>query len=221
MDYSLNEMEARILGVLVEKQMTTPEYYPLTLNALRNGCNQKSNRPPVTNWSEAEVNEAIQHLREKHLVWQVKTPGSRVAKFEHNMKEVADLSSGELGLLCTLLLRGPQTVGELKTRTARMVEFHGLAAVEHTLQKLMNHESGPFVEKQMPRPGQKENRYAQLFYVGGETEPELDSMASPPENPMDGAESDPLRLLKERVEILEAELQDLKAGFIQFKKQFE
>ena len=144
-----------------------------------------------------------------------------MAKFEHNMKEVADLSSGELGLLCTLLLRGPQTVGELKTRTTRMVEFHGLAAVEHTLQKLMNHESGPFVEKQMPRPGQKENRYAQLFYVGGETEPELDSMASPPENPMDGAESDPLRLLKERVEILEAELQDLKAEFIQFKKQFE
>ena len=221
MEYTLDEKEARILGVLIEKQMTTPDYYPLTLNALVNGCNQKSSRYPVVNWSETEVNDALQRLRTNHLVWQVKTPGSRVAKFEHNMKEVADFSTGELGLLCVLLLRGPQTVGELKTRTVRMVEFHGLAAVEHTLQKLMNHENGPFVEKRMPMPGQKESRFAQLFHAGEESVPESDSLAMPVEGPVKDAEADRVRCLEERVASLEAELRELTAAFREFKKQFE
>ncbi|RJP81083.1 MAG: DUF480 domain-containing protein [Desulfobacteraceae bacterium] len=221
MEYSLNETEARVLGVLIEKQMTTPDYYPLTLNALVNGCNQKSNRYPVTNWSEAEVENALQNLRNRHLVWQVKTHGSRAAKFEHNMKEVADFSTSELGILCTLLLRGPQTAGELKSRTARMVEFHGLAAVEHTLQKLMSHEKGPFAEKRMRMTGQKESRYVQLFCPVGPDEPIADPDSSSPAKPVEYDDPDRLNRLEERVESLETELLDLKTEFLEFRKQFE
>jgi uncharacterized protein len=221
MDYSINELEARIVGVLIEKQMTTPDYYPLTLNALVNGCNQKSNRYPIKIWSEAEVESALQSLRDKHLVWQVKTHGSRTAKFEHNMKEVADFSTSELGILCVLLLRGSQTVGELKSRTTRMVEFHGLAAVEHTLQKLMNHEKGPFVEKRMRMPGQKECRYAQRFCIVEQEEWDSGSISPSIEKNGAGMDHDRVDQLEEKVNQLEAELKDLRTQFSEFQKQFE
>jgi uncharacterized protein YceH (UPF0502 family) len=221
MKYSLNEIEARILGVLIEKQMTTPDYYPLTLNALVNACNQKSNRNPVMNLDEGMVEQTLKSLREQHLVWQVKTHGSRTAKFEHNMKEVVDFSTSELGILCILLLRGPQTTGELKSRTTRMVEFHGLAAVEHTLQKMMNHENGPFAEKRIRMPGQKESRYAQLFCTLEQEGLGSDPILSSSGEKDDAAENDRLDRLEENVNILEAELQDLRTQFSEFKKQFE
>ncbi|MBU0992398.1 MAG: YceH family protein [Proteobacteria bacterium] len=216
MEYSLDEIEARILGVLIEKQMTTPDYYPLTLNALLNGCNQKSNRNPVMNCDENEVESALQRLREKHLVWQVKTHGSRTVKFEHNMKEAVDFSADELGIICVLLLRGSQTIGELKSRTTRMVEFHGLAAVEHILQKLMSHEKGPFVEKQARMPGQKESRYAQLFCMS-----EQEELGSDNTGKKEDADNDRVDQLAEKVDVLEAELQDLRMQFSEFKRQFE
>jgi len=221
MDYSINELEARIVGVLIEKQMTTPDYYPLTLNALVNGCNQKSNRYPIKIWNETEVEGALQSLRVKHLVWQVKTHGSRAAKFEHNMKEVADFSTSELGILCVLLLRGSQTVGELKSRTTRMVEFHGLAAVEHTLQKLINHEKGPFVEKQMRMPGQKECRYAQRFCIVEQEEWDSEPESSSPEKMAVAEDLERMDRLEEKVNQLEAELMELKLNFAEFRKQFE
>ena len=145
MEISLNDVETRILGVLIEKEMSTPNYYPLTLNALVNACNQRTNRDPVMDLDEVTVSEALARIRTDRLVWQVKTQGSRALKYQHNMKDLADLSNRALALLCELLLRGPQTAGELRTRTARMTDFDSVPAVEHALKKLAEHEKGPFV----------------------------------------------------------------------------
>ena len=136
MEISLNDVEARILGVLIEKEMSTPDYYPLTLNALVNACNQKTNRDPVMDLDEDTVSESLVRMRTDRLVWQVKTQGSRALKYQHNMKDLAGLSNRALALLCELLLRGPQTAGELRTRTGRMADFDGVPAVEHALKKL-------------------------------------------------------------------------------------
>lgn len=163
MDIQLNPIEVRILGALIEKETATPDYYPLTLNSLVNACNQKSSRDPVMDLDETQVENALDSLRNQRLVWQVKVQGSRVVKYEQNMKNIADFSKSELALLCVLMLRGPQTAGELRTRTTRLIEFHGLSAVEHSLQKLIDHEKGPFVLKMPREPGQKECRYAHLF----------------------------------------------------------
>ena len=124
MEWALTPVEARILGVLIEKQMSTPDYYPMTLNAVVTACNQKTNRAPVMDLDEPEVREGLDRLRQRRLVWQVKTQGSRVPKYEHNMGAAAEFSERELGLLCELLLRGPQTPGELRARSSRLVEFH-------------------------------------------------------------------------------------------------
>ncbi len=163
MEFNLNPVEIRILGSLIEKQMTTPDTYPLTLNSLVNACNQKSNREPVMELDAETVERALDRLRADQLVWQVKTQGSRALKYEHNMHKVADFSTRQLSVLCMLLLRGPQTAGELRSRTARMTEFNALQAVEHTLQKLADHENGSFVVKLSRRPGHKESRYIHLF----------------------------------------------------------
>ena len=223
MEYALSPVEARILGALIEKQISTPDYYPLTLNSLVNACNQKSNRHPVMNLEEDEVDRELQSLREKHLVWQVKTQGSRMPKFEHNMKDVADFSTWELAILCELLLRGPQTTGELRSRASRLAEFHGLAAVEHTLGKLEEHEKGPFVVQLPRQSGQKERRYAHLFY--GTPQAEADSGVSFPEpDTVDEAHekyAERMDLLEERVNALETELNELKSLFMEFRKQFE
>lgn len=212
MKYNLNQIEARILGVLVEKQMSTPEYYPLTLNALINACNQKSNRDPVMNLDEAAVVEALDSLRKQHLVWQIMTHGSRTPKYEHNMKEVAAFSESQLAILCELMLRGPQTLGELRTRTARLTEFYGLSDVEHTLKRLMDHESGPFSVQLPRRPGHKENRYTHLF---SEVESSEDAYASPEASAPTRTDSD-----NRRIEILEKKVEDLQTAFSNLRDQF-
>ncbi len=209
MDMVLNAIEIRILGVLIEKQMATPDHYPLTLNALVNACNQTTNRDPVMRLDKVAVEESLTRLRNDRLVFQVKAQRSRALKYEHNMKDVADFSDRELGILCVLLLRGPQTVGELRSRTGRLAEFHGLAAVEHTLKKLANHESDSFVQRLARRPGHKENRYAHLF---GEMVQQTEE---------DGPDDDRVELLEKRVKDLRAELDDLKAQIYAFKRQFE
>lgn len=218
MDIVLNEIEARIIGVLIEKQMATPDYYPLTLNALINACNQTTNRDPVMQLDQAVVEEALARLRSERLVFQVKAQGSRALKYEYNIKDLADFSDRELAIVCVLLLRGSQTAGELRSRTARLAEFHGVAAVEHTLHKLAGHEAGPFVLRLDRRPGQKESRYAHTFGImAGPSAEDAPSQAAAPVASHEGVDRDRMKLLEKKVDDLAKELVDLKAQFYEFK----
>src|SRR5437773_783224 len=158
----LNEVECRVLGALVEKEAATPEYYPLSLNALVNACNQKSNRDPVMNLDEGEVREALDGLNHKSLAGATSTAESRVTKYEHRIGEVFNLGRRESALLGVLLLRGPQTPGELRGRSERLHRFEDLGEVQSTLQRMI--EFSPPLVKMLPRqPGTKEARYAHLL----------------------------------------------------------
>lgn len=221
MEISLNPIEVRILGALIEKQMSTPDYYPLTLNALMNACNQKTNRDPVMSLDEETLTHALDSLRRQRLVWQVKTQGSRAPKFEHNLKEVTEFSTSELGILCELLLRGPQTAGELRARTNRLVEFNGLAAVEHTLQKLIAHEKGPFAVELPRRAGHKENRFTHLFCEVDLSADAFDLSTGVSPEPEAGAEGDRIARLEETVAGLQKALDELRDQFLAFKRKFE
>lgn len=220
MDFILTEEEVRVLGVLAEKQMTTPEYYPMSLNAVKVACNQKSNRDPVVEYEEAAVLEALDSLRRKGLALVVSGGGSRVRKYEHKLREALFLSQKEQALLTMLMLRGPQTLGELRSRTDRMAEFADLAEVEETLRDLSAAERSPRpLVMMLPRmPGQKENRYAQL--LAGE--PDLEALAAREASAVpQPAGTSRLAELEEKVEMLTRELQELKEQFRQFKQQFE
>ncbi len=158
----LSPVAARVLGSLVEKEITTPEYYPLSLNALANACNQKNNREPVMNLDEDQIRQALHQLEDDGLAGVARGPDSRVAKYEHRMQEVFNFTRGEIAVVCVLLLRGPQTPGELRGRGERMHRFEELSDVQSTLQRLMQRE--PPLVKVLPRqPGTKEARYAHLF----------------------------------------------------------
>ena len=146
----LTDIETRVLGALVEKQLSTPEYYPLTLNALTLACNQKNNRHPVTAYSENEVGNAVERLREKNLIYVFYGSTSRVPKYKHVMPEVLHTNAAETALMCVLLLRGPQTPGELRGNAARLYEFSGLDEVEQTLTGLISHEPDTLVTR-LPR----------------------------------------------------------------------
>jgi uncharacterized protein len=158
----LSPVAARVLGSLVEKEITTPEYYPLSLNALANACNQKNNREPVMNLDEDEIRQALHQLEDDGLAGPARGIDSRVAKYEHRLQEVFNFTRGEVAVVCVLLLRGPQTPGELRGRGERMHRFEELSDVQSTLQRLMQRE--PSLVKVLPRqPGTKEARYAHLF----------------------------------------------------------
>src|SRR3954469_3994023 len=158
----LTEIETRVLGSLVEKDITTPDYYPLSLNALVNACNQKNNRDPVMTLDEGAVRDALATLQEKRMAGPASGADSRVTKYEHRLQEVFNFTRGEIAIICVLLLRGPQTPGELRGRTERMFRFEELSDVLSTLQRLGQRE--PPLVKQLPRqPGTKEARFAQLF----------------------------------------------------------
>jgi uncharacterized protein YceH (UPF0502 family) len=158
----LTPVEARVLGSLVEKEITTPEYYPLSLNALANACNQKNNREPVTNLDEDQIRQALHGLEDDGLAGPARGTESRVTKYEHRVQEVFNFTRGEIAVVCVLLLRGPQTPGELRGRTERMHRFEELSDVQATLQRLMQRE--PPLAKVLPRqPGTKEARYAHLL----------------------------------------------------------
>jgi uncharacterized protein YceH (UPF0502 family) len=165
----LSPIAARVLGSLVEKEITTPEYYPLSLNALANACNQKNNREPVTNLDEGEIRQALHRLEDFGLASAARGTESRVAKYEHHMQEVFNFTRGEIAVMCVLLLRGPQTPGELRGRTERMHPFEELSDVQSTLQRLMQREP-PLVMVLPRQPGTKEARYAHLL-SGEVTEP--------------------------------------------------
>jgi uncharacterized protein len=217
----LDEVEVRVLGSLVEKQVTTPEYYPLTLNALALACNQKSNRNPVVLYDEETVNRAIESLRAKNLVYVFYGSTSRVPKYKHMMGEVFELGAQELALICVLMLRGPQTVGELRGRTDRLCDFSGLHEVEETLQLLSDKETQPLVLKLPRQPGQKEVRYAHL--LSGEVNidylPERDGTES--DETSKPVRNDRIKDLEQEVETLKAEVSRLKQEFEDFKKQFD
>jgi uncharacterized protein len=217
----LNAVEVRVIGSLVEKQITTPEYYPLTLNALVNACNQISNRDPVVAYDEKTVARALDSLREKQLAWMVTGAGSRVPKYEHRLGEALRLAEQEVAALCVLMLRGPQTIGEIKGRSARMYEFKELEEVEMTLQSLSSAEPNPLIIKLPRQAGMKESRYAHL--LSGEVRIE-ETQAAPRLEPATievRAENERIARLEGEVENLRQELTELKQQFLDFKKQFE
>ena len=196
----LDPTEVRVLGALMEKEATTPEYYPLSLNALVNACNQKTNREPVTDYDDDTVADALASLREKHLALTL-TGGSRVNKYQQRMSETLNLGRRESAVLCVLFLRGPQTLGEIKDRSERMFSFADLAETEAVLEKL-----GALVKKLPRLPGQKEARYVHLL----SGEPDLEAMAEP------SSAAPPTRVAQ-----LEQDLRDLRSEFDDLKRRFE
>ena len=207
----LSDIETRGLGALVEKQVTTPEYYPLTVNALTLACNQKNNRYPVTSYSESQVTAAVESLREKNLAYVFYGSTSRVPKYKHVMPEVLHLNHAETAVMCVLMLRGPQTPGELRGNAARLHDFAGLDEVEQTLNALISREPEPLVVRLPRQAGQKEVRFAHL--LSGEVQvvepaPEIQRVS-------------PREALEQKVEMLATEVEKLRQQFEQFKKQFE
>jgi len=215
------ELEVRVLGSLIEKQITTPEYYPLTLNALMLACNQKNNRNPVTAYDETTVAEAIESLRVKNLAYVFYGSNSRVPKYKHVVPEIFHLSHSELSLMCLLMLRGPQTVGELHGRSGRMFDFKGLEDVEETVNSLISKDPDPLVVRLPRQPGQKETRFAHL--LGGEINLEAMSESQPAREGTGSRTGSGERIsqLEHEVERLSTEMQGLQRQFEEFKKQFE
>jgi uncharacterized protein YceH (UPF0502 family) len=211
----LNDGEVRVLGALVEKEITTPDYYPLSLNALTNACNQKSNRDPVMSLSESQVTQALEGLRGQGLARQVSSFDSRVPKFAHQLAETFNFDRRETAVLCVLLLRGPQTPGELRGRAERLYAFDDLDAVEATLHRLT--ERQPPLVRQLPKlPGTKESRWTHL--LAGEVEAWEPPPASGPDAP---AEDERVRRLEAEVEHLRKEVAELRQQLNEFRKQFE
>jgi len=218
-DNTLTPVEVRVLGSLIEKEITTPEYYPLTLNALTNACNQISNRDPVVSFEDKTVARALEDLRDKKLVWMVTGVG-RVPKYEHRLKEALMLAEQELAVLCVLMLRGPQTVGEIRGRTGRLYEFKELDEVELTLQALLT--AQPPLAVKLPRqPGTKESRYAHLLSGPIEIEEREVATRLEPATIEVRQENERLARVEEELAKVRAELGDLKRQFLDFKKQFE
>ncbi len=212
-------MEARVLGSLMEKDITTPDYYPLSLNALVNACNQKNNREPVMNLDEETVRESLQRLQEHRLAGPARGADSRVTKYEHRIQEVFNFTRAETAVICVLLLRGPQTPGELRGRTERLFRFEELSDVQSTLQRLMQRD--PALVKALPRqPGTKEIRYAHL--LSGDKE-EWQNVASSPVQAVvaESPDGSRLALLEQQVRELQREIAELRQQMADFKKQFE
>ncbi len=210
----LTEIETRVLGSLIEKQVTTPEYYPLTLNALTLACNQKNNRHPVTAYTENQVSDGVESLRKKNLAYEFHGSTSRVPKFKHVMPEVMHLNAAETALMCVLMLRGAQTLGELRGNTSRLHEFSTLEEIEQTLNELISRDTEPLVVRLPRQPGQKEGRFAHL--LSGEID--VEAMAVESERP---SRHTAVERLEQKVDALTAEVEKLKEQFDQFRRQFE
>jgi uncharacterized protein YceH (UPF0502 family) len=218
MDILLNEVETRVLGSLVEKDVTTPDYYPLSLNALVNACNQKNNRDPVMNLDEEAVRQALASLQEKRLAGPTSSADSRVTKYEHRLQEAFNFTRGETAVLCVLLLRGPQTPGELRGRTERMHRFEDLTEVQSTLQRLMQRDP-PLIRVLARQPGTKESRYKHL--LAGDAEDVVDQPHAPAPVRGTSADADRIARLEDEVANLQKEVADMKQQFASFQKQFE
>lgn len=222
MDALLNPVEARVLGALIEKQITTPASYPLTLSSLTAACNQKSNRNPVTDLDEKEIARAILTLREKHLAWETAEAGARVMKYSHNLTQLFALSDQQLAILCELILRGPQTGGELRTHCERMYSLGDSAQTETLLLSLIEYPDRPLAVKLPREPGRRENRYAQLLC--GEVVLPTENLQPPAEAAAlvaVRAENERIAVLEQEVQQLRTEISDLNRQFAEFKTQFE
>jgi uncharacterized protein YceH (UPF0502 family) len=221
MDATLDEVEVRVLGALVEKQLATPDYYPLTLHALVNACNQISNRDPVVAYDERTVERAVDSLRGKNLAYVFYGSESRVPKYKHVMTEIFRLSPPELAAMCVLMLRGPQTVGEVRGRTGRLHNFADLGEVEATLDGLAKREE-PLVTKLPRQAGRKEARYAHLLGGMPAVEEEAEEQrGGARESRAGGGGGDRVARLETEVEALRGEMAELRQRFDEFKKQFE
>ena len=219
MSTTLNEIEVRVLGSLVEKQLTTPEYYPLTLNALTAACNQKSNRDPVMSLGETEIQAAIDHMRDMNLVYLFYGSGSRTVKYKHMLPSVYELDPAGTAVMTVLMLRGPQTIGEIRDRTGRLFEFRDLNEVQAALDELSKRDE-PLIVKLERQTGQKEARYAHL--LSGEID--VSKLPAPAERSAGGggsASGERIEKLEGEVERLSSELAEFKAMFEEFRKQFD
>lgn len=223
LSYNLSAVETRVLGCLIEKERTTPENYPLSLNALTMACNQSTNREPVVSYDEKTVENGVNSLREKKLATVVFGAGSRVQKYRHNLLDHFTLDRRDAAVLCVLLLRGPQTPGELRSRTERMYGFPSIEEVESTLEGL-GKDSSPMVQMLPPRPGQKERRYVQLFSdetVLAESTAETPWTAGPSDAPARPRMDTRIETLEKEVSDLKSELQKMREEFTTFRAQFE
>jgi len=218
MPEQINEIEARVLGSLIEKQLTTPEYYPQTLNALVNACNQKNNREPVVAYTETIVTKALDDLRDRNLVYVFYGSTSRVPKYKHMVPSVYELEPSETAVMDVMLLRGPQTLGELRTRTERLYDFANLGEIQETLDGLMRRDD-PLVVKLPVQPGQKEARFAHLLSGAIDVEALAAAHASRPSR--GAAENERMEKLEEEIASLRSEVATLKETFEHFRKQFD
>ena len=218
MNIVLNEMEARVLGALLEKEITTPDYYPLSLNSLVNACNQKSNRDPVMNLDEESVRDALRTLHDNSLARSVSAADSRVTKYEHRLQEAFNFDRREAALFCELLLRGPQTPGELRTRAERMHQFDDLSEAQSALQRLMNREP-PLVKVLARQPGTKESRYIHL--LSGDAKPVSSTAGREVPAALEREKMDGFSRLSSEMAELRRDMADLKQQFAAFRKQFE
>jgi len=212
----LNETEVRVLGSLVEKQLTTPEYYPMTLNALVAACNQKSNRDPVVSYDESTVTSALDSLRDKNLVYTFHGSTSRVVKYKHMLPNVYELDPAETAVIDVLMLRGPQTVGEIRGRTDRLFDFSGRSEVQETLDKLAQRDE-PLVVRLERQVGRKDARYAHL--LSGEID--VASLPVSRERATSGGQDSRIEQLESELESIKAEIAQLKEEFAKFRQQFE
>src|SRR5580692_10729662 len=218
MEFILTDVEARVLGSLIEKDLTTPEYYPLSLNALVHACNQKSNRDPFMNLDEETVKLALRTLDKKELAGPADNMDSRVTKYAHRLQEVFNFTRHEIAIVCELLLRGPQTPGELRNRADRMHKFEDLGIVQTTLRRLMERE--PPLVKILPKlPGTKEARYAHL--LSGDVQGWEPLAAEEAAAVSASTSSERIARLENEMENLQKEIADLKQQFAAFRKQFE
>ena len=216
----LNDIDVRVLGSLIEKEITTPDNYPLSLNALVNACNQTSSREPVVSYDDPTVSASLDRLRRQSLARGIQRSDSRVTKYQHLLRDALGLSTRELAVLDVLMLRGPQTVGEIRTRGSRMADFESLADVETILDMLADRPSGPLVVKLPRQPGQKDLRYAHL--LSGEpvlSAPETTAIPSRPAGKVPADER--VIALADEVAELRKEVADLRAQLESFRKQFE
>jgi uncharacterized protein YceH (UPF0502 family) len=216
-DDLLTDVEVRVLGSLIEKEMSTPDYYPMSLNALTNACNQSSNREPVVHYDEATVAGAIESLRKRSLVRVVQQSGSRVFKYRHLVNETLGLVAKQAAVLDVLMLRGPQTLGELKTRASRLAGFDSLDDVDTALEQLIARTPKPLAVRLERRPGQKEVRYGHL--LAGE--PVFEAADAPEPAAAGGRGPDRVAALEAAVDELRREVADLRNQLETFRRQFE
>ena len=216
MEKLLSFEEVRILGSLIEKEVTTPEYYPLTVNSLKNACNQKSNRDPVVSFDETVIEDTLENLRARPLVSRVTGSDMRVPKYRQILTEELEFSPAETAVMCVLMLRGPQTPGEIKGRTTRLFNFESLNQLEEVMQNLINREY-PLIKKLPRQPGTKESRYVHLL----SGEPEIDFTLTEQTSNNANGKDEKIKALEDELNSVKEELAELKQRFEDFQKQFE